>query len=343
MRHADLVRRAISVGYAILIERTLPTRHAVCVRTTFKRSDFGVSYVRLVVMLCVLLLSGISYGVYCPPAHAASAEKLPVFRGDEKFLRIRDKAKSENWVGLPIGDLMGKIAKELEGTPYVGGTLELSPDHEVCSVNLNELDCVTFFESTLDFARMLKKGGSTPDDLLREVKFTRYRGGIVGDYTTRLHYTSDWLFDNQKKGVVKVLNDLPGAVPFTQKVGFMSNHVESYKQLAAHPELVGKMKRQEETINSRKFLNFVPSDKVAGVEPLLKTGDIVGLCTDVAGLDISHTGLIYRTNDGVPHFMDASSKKSNMKVTIEPGSISQAVKDRKNFTGIVFARPLEPN
>jgi Protein of unknown function (DUF1460). len=275
-------------------------------------------------------------------AVAATAEKFPVFKGDDKFQQIKEKAKTENWSALPIGELMGKIATELEGTPYVGGTLELSADQEVCSVNLDELDCVTFFESTLNLARMLKNGESTSGDLLKEVQHTRYRGGIVGDYSSRLHYTSDWLFDNEKKGVVRVLNDLPGAVPFTQKVGFMSTHAGSYKQLAAHPKLVEKMKRQEKTINSRKFLKFIPADKVASVEPLLKTGDIVGLCTSVAGLDISHTGIVYRTADGVAHFMDASSKKANMKVTIEPGAISQAVKDRKNFTGVVFARPLEP-
>lgn len=280
--------------------------------------------------------------VWCSSQPARAAEKLVVFTGKDTFKRIKDTALAENWAALPIGDLMGKIARELEDTPYVGNTLELSTDREVCSVNLDELDCVTFFESTLNFARMLKNGGSTPKDLLKEVQNTRYRGGIVGDYTSRLHYTSDWLYENDKKGVVKVLNDLPGAVPFTQKVGFMSTHPESYIQLSIHPQLVDKIKLQENAINARNVLSFIPADKVASVEPLLKTGDIVGLCTSLPGLDISHTGIIYRTEDGVAHFMDASSKKTNKKVTIEPGPISQAVKDRKNFTGIVLARPLEP-
>lgn len=84
------------------------------------------------------------------------------------------------------------------------------------------------------------------------------------------------------------------------------------------PKLVGKIRRQEKAISARKFLKFIPADKIASVEPLLKTGDIVGLCTNVAGLDVSHTGLIYRTEDGVPHFMDASSEKSSRKGTIEP-------------------------
>src|SRR5262249_35802528 len=76
------------------------------------------------------------------PVFGAS-DQLPVFQGERTFDRLRDKATSQNWSTLPIGELMGKIAKELEGTPYVGNTLELSKDQEVCSVNLDQLDCVT--------------------------------------------------------------------------------------------------------------------------------------------------------------------------------------------------------
>jgi len=121
----------------------------------------------------------------------------------------------------------------------------------------------------------------------------------------------------------------------------MSSHPDSYRQLAAHPELVAKMQRREKAINNRS-LKFIPMDKIAAVEPLLKTGDIVGVCTNKDGLDIAHTGLILRTDDGVAHFMDASSKKSKRRVTIEPGPISSVLNWSSNLTGAMFARPLEP-
>lgn len=273
---------------------------------------------------------------------ADAAQQLVAFQGEDVFNRIVAKAKANNWRALPIGELMGKIAKEFEGTPYKGGTLELSPDREVCSVNLDALDCVTFFETTLDFARMLKKGGSKPADLLAEVRYTRYRGGVPGDYSTRLHYTTDWYVDNVQKHVIKLLApEMPGAEPFTQPVGFMSSNPDKYKQLASNPHLVEKMKRFEANINARS-LKYIPADKLAAVEPLLKTGDLVGVCTKASGLDIAHTGLVYRTEDGVAHFMDASSKKSSMKVTIEPGPISKALNWSPDLTGAMFARPLEP-
>ena len=162
-------------------------------------------------------------------ARVADGLQPPIqnFEGQDVFNRIVTKSSAEKWKTLPIGELIGKIAMELKGTPYVGFTLELSKDAESCVVNLKGLDCVTFFEDSLCMARMIKHGKSAPEDLIAEVQFTRYRGGKMGDFTTRLHYTTDWFVDNQAKGVVKILApELPGAEPFTQKVGIMSQRPE---------------------------------------------------------------------------------------------------------------------
>lgn len=292
----------------------------------------------LAAFLCILV--SVAPG-FAEDSRDSKAAKTPASDTNEVFTRILTKADEGKWKDLPIGELMGKITTELVGTPYVGGVLDRNPNQEVCTVDLTSLDCVTFFESTLNFARMLKKGERTPEALVQEVSFTRYRGGIPRDYTSRLHYTTDWFYDNERKHVVKLMPKLLGSVPFTQKVDFMSTHPQLYPVLKAHPELVAVLKKQEETINSR-HLHFVPMDKIAAIEPLLQTGDIVGICTNQPGLDIVHTGLIFRDSAGVTHFMDASSKKSNMKVTIEPGPISGALGWSKNNIGIMVARPLEP-
>jgi hypothetical protein len=237
---------------------------------------------------------------------------------------------------------MGKIGLALEGTPYKASTLELSATEEICSVNLTALDCFTFFESTLDFARMLKKGGRTPADLLKEITFTRYRSGTIGDYSTRLHYMTDWLEDNQSKHVVRLLSELPGSEKLTSKVDYMSHHPNGSIQMKANPSLIEKIKLREAKINERT-VKYVPLDKIADAEPFLKTGDIVAICTNIAGLDVQHTGLVLRDKDNVPHFMDASSRKVNMKVTVEAGPISEAIKRSDTAIGAIFARPLEPN
>lgn len=267
-------------------------------------------------------------------------EQLQYFKGQDVFYRIVNKASAEHWNRLPIGELIGRIALELKGTTYVGFTLEVSKDKEYCVVNLKGLDCVTFFEDSLCLARMIKRGGRTPADLIREVRTTRYRGGRMGDFTTRLHYTTDWFVDNQAKSVVKILTpELPGAKPFTQKVGIMSHHPENYRQLVAHPELLPKIRLAEDRINARSLM-YLPMDKLKAAEHLLQTGDIVGVTTTEPGIDIAHTGLCIRDEQDVVHFMDASSSRRNMRVTLEP-EISKCLNWSSRLTGVMIARPLE--
>ncbi len=162
----------------------------------------------------------------------------------------------------------------------------------------------------------------------------------MGDFTTRLHYTTDWFVDNAQKGIVKILTpELPGAAPFTQKVGIMSAHPENYRQLAAHPELIPAIQATEEKINARSLM-YLPMNKIAAAEPLLQTGDIVGVTTLQSGIDIAHTGLCIKDEQGVVHFMDASSSRRNMKVTLET-DISKCLNWSPKLTGVMFARPLE--
>jgi len=86
---------------------------------------------------------------------------------------------------------------------------------------------------------------------------------------------------------------------------------------------------------------YLPMAKLEAAEPLLQTGDIVGVCTTASGIDIAHTGIVYKDEQGVAHFMDASSSKSKMKVTLE-SEISKALNWSSKLTGVMFARPLEP-
>ncbi|SRR6266581_6448285 len=283
-------------------------------------------------------------GLLCSSALARAAAGLQAqlerFKGQDVFDQIVKKSSTEKWNALPIGELIGRIALELKGTPYVGFTLEVSKDAEYCVVNLKGLDCVTFFEDALCMARMLKRQKSSPEDLIREVQFTRYHGGKMGDFTTRLHYTTDWFVDNEQKGVVKILTpDLPGAELFTQKVGIMSQHPENYRQLAAHSELLGEIRLAEEKINARS-LKYLPMDKLEAAEHLLQTGDIVGVSTTAEGIDIAHTGLCIKDEQGIVHFMDASSSRRNMRVTLEP-QISKCLNWSSKLTGVMIARPLE--
>jgi len=261
-----------------------------------------------------------------------------VFAGQETFERLLMLGRARAWSELPIGERIGAIGMALRQTPYVAATLELYEDREVCSVNLRGLDCVTFIESSLAFARMLRRGGRTPEALLAEVMFTRYRGGRLTDYVSRLHYLSDWFFDNEHKGVVRLTtHELPGATRFTKRVNFMSTHPEAYRQLTGNPDLVSKIARVEAEINARE-IQYVPREKVAAAQPLLMTGDIIGVTTTIDGLDCAHSGFCYRDERGMLRLLHASTIQ---KAVILDEELAGYLARVSTHTGIMVARPLE--
>jgi len=144
-------------------------------------------------------------------AAVASESRLPfstVFKGQDQFNRLAAKAKAENWKALPIGDRTAAVGKALVGTRYKHFTLEIDNRIESPSANFYGMDCWTLFETALGFARMLNEPESnwTPERLLYFIEMDRYRGGqCTGDYLSRLHYLEDWLYDNDRRGLVEDL------------------------------------------------------------------------------------------------------------------------------------------
>ncbi|RYG37776.1 DUF1460 domain-containing protein [bacterium] len=257
----------------------------------------------------------------------------PVIRGRAVFDRLLEQSEREGWAVLSLGDCIGKVGLALLGTPYVGGTLERPDGRELCTLDLQGLDCVTLFETSLNFARMLRMKQSTVESLAARIEQTRYRDGKREDYLSRLHYTLDWFANNEEKGYIRILTpNLPGSRRFEKRLTFMSDHPGSYPALRSGD--LGRLRKLESTATGKGFF-CVPMSDVEGAEPLLQTGDIVGWATSVEGLDIAHTGLILRDEAG-PRFLHASSR---MKKVVLDERVSRYEAGR-NIVGLVVARPI---
>ncbi len=252
----------------------------------------------------------------------------------EIFEKIINKAKNGNWHKLSIGNLIIEIAKEFINTPYVANTLEGEP--EICRVNFNGLDCVTFFENALCLARIIKKRYFSLDKLLDEVTYTRYRNGIITDYTSRLHYTSEWIIDNIKKNVMKDITKVLGGISIRFNLNFMSQNPHFYKPLIYNPDYIQIIREIEQTINKFEFY-YIPNAEAKKIENKLSNGDIVAILTNKKGLDYSHIGLNYRMKNQ-SRFLHASSKLGRVLIDT---SISDYLKNSKNSIGITILRPLD--
>src|SRR5438045_7309908 len=96
----------------------------------------------------------------------------------------------------------------------------------------------------------------------------------------------------------------------------------------------------EANVSSRPLYE-IPKNKVAAIEPKLRNGDIIGIISrDRGGLySTAHVGLALRTNDGVLHFMHASSPGNSGKVVVD-ARLSKYLYRYGSDSGILIARPL---
>lgn len=238
-----------------------------------------------------------------------------------------------------INRLMIDFSKEFVGFPYKAGTLE-GKGEEICRFDLTGFDCVTFVESTLCLSRILMKGLYTIQDFADEIIYTRYRNGIPDGYSSRLHYTADWAYDNIRKNVVEDLTKELGGVKLQLKVNFISSNSDLYLGLQQNEADIEKIKSIEAEINSRIYY-YIPKEKVKEVEPFLRNADIICIATSKKGLDYSHLGLAYideKAKQRKARLMHASSKQK--KVIIDK-TISEYLAESSNSSGITILRPKE--
>lgn len=235
---------------------------------------------------------------------------------------------------LPLDELMIHTALFFRGTPYVASTLEKEPEGLV--VNLRELDCTTFAETVLALSRTLREEKTTFENFCENLQRLRYREGTIGDYTDRLHYMTDWFYENERKGIVKDMGREIGGVSLPLDLSFISTHPDSYKQLKNHPERVRRMADKEKEINLRPYY-YVPKQEIDKCSFGIKNGDILCFVTSIKGLDVTHVGIAY-WKDGQLTFIHASS--SAKKVIIQASSLRDYAEGIKSCKGILVARPL---
>ena len=249
-----------------------------------------------------------------------------------------DLAVSDSLYKSPINKVLIDIAKSFIGLEYESHTLDKSKNEKLV-VHLTGLDCYTFLETSLVFARLIKEEKTNFDNFKKELENIRYRNGKLDGYDSRLHYFSDWIYDMNKRGITEDITKKIGGVPYKNNVDFMSTHPNSYLQLKNDTLVIKKISKIEKAISQRKYY-YIPQNKIAEIENKLKSGDILGITTDISGLDISHTGIAIREKDGRIHLLHAPNVGKKIQISKEP--LTAYILKHKYQTGIIVSRPLEP-
>ncbi|MGI9078570.1 MAG: N-acetylmuramoyl-L-alanine amidase-like domain-containing protein [Gemmatimonadaceae bacterium] len=252
--------------------------------------------------------------------------------------------RTEGQTQAPPGRSATRVGELATGTPYEPFTLEEylraggSPLRtEPLTLSLTRFDCVTLVESCLAVARVAAaEGAPSWERFAREVERMRYRGGERREFTSRLHYFSEWIADGEKRGLLRDLGSELGGVLDARPLRFMTEYRKSYLALADDAVFreIGAMQRR---LDGHPRI-VVPTERIAGVADSIETGDVLAFATGIPGLDVTHAALAYRDAKGNLRVLHAPLSGGVVEVT--RSTLPEYVAAIQRSTGILVARPL---
>ena len=279
--------------------------------------------VRIYVFLQIILLSTF---YSCHAAYISKADAAVL----QKFWRYANKHQLSEKV---ISERITTIAVFFMNTPYKSNTLNATKK-ELPIINLRELDCVTFVENVLALSLLPEYSDKSIDDFVKNIVKIRYRNGKIEDYTSRLHYSSDWIYEMNRQEILTDITQFAGGIKFYPQINFMSKNYEKYPPIKNDCKLRAKIKAIETTVNERTY-HHIQKEKVAASYHLIKSGDVVLITTTIKGLDTSHMGFAFK-QQGKTYLLHASSEKK--KIVISKQVLQEYLAGNRTQSGVMIAR-----
>lgn len=269
----------------------------------------------------------ISFGLVAQQSNSSSTDKA-IF---DKYILYITPYKTN-----PTNEILEKTASFFLGTPYVAHTLDVN-SNEALTVNLRELDCFTYIETVIALTQTVLSEKSDFEEFCNNLQRIRYRNGVITDYSSRLHYTSDWAFENEKRGLLTNCCEKLGGKRETKPIDFMSAHRSAYAQLKTDDVMLQKIIEVENRINQRGGFYYLPKSEIAKKADEIPLLSVIAFTTSIHGLDVTHVGFVWK-EAGRTSFIHASSREK--KVIVDSESLSDYCLSQKSCIGIMVL-PLQ--
>lgn len=227
------------------------------------------------------------------------------------------------------------FARSMIGIPYRGGTLDVN-ENESLVVRTDSVDCTTYVETILAMYLASKAEDDEYSDFKESLTRIRYRDGVIKGYSSRLHYFSDWVANNEKKGILYEVTSRSNHSQRHFSINYMTKHSGLYRRLKEDSLSVNEMLCVEEKWKNYD-MSYIPKELLKEHHNNIDicNGDILALTTNIDGLDVLHLGFAVWV-DGNIHLLHASSLYG--RVVLDPMSLYEYLKDRKKHTGIRVIR-----
>lgn len=251
------------------------------------------------------------------------------------FQQILDDAEAQDVAARSYGEIVQWVGEQLLGRPYVAGMLD-APADEMLIVDLTAFDCVLYIENVLSLSRAIATGEASYETYADGVRDLRYRDGDLDGYCSRLHYFSDWIRDNERRGTLRNITEEVGGEPFEKRLTFMSEHRDAYPKLASDSTYACIVDMEAGLADAELF--YIPQDRISGAYASLRPGDIIATATRIGGLDVTHTGFVHKTAAHTG-FMHASLASDRVKISDDLEDYVQGISSQ---VGVVVVRPADP-
>lgn len=276
------------------------------------------SQIQIFVILLILVVLGIftyhDESNITPSLPDLSRDKTKIVINLGKWTRdslnilIQDSKKYQK-----VNDRIDYISERFLGTSYQAGTLIGSQDlAEQFVVNLEGVDCFTFVDYIISLAISDNLG-----DFYDKLQAIRYKSGQI-DYKSRNHFFSQWI-DNNSDYLSNVSNKFEGSVCTVRELnkkeagGYWVEGIPFFKKNVCYLP--------------RKVILSQPLDSI------FENGDIVGLYTDLEGLDVSHLGIILIQNSGI--YLRHASSKTKKVVDL---NLKDFLARKRELKGLIIVR-----
>jgi hypothetical protein len=216
-----------------------------------------------------------------------------------------------------VGKRIEFLSRQFLGLDYreltLTGTINAP---EIFVINFEGVDCSTF----IDYVEAMRLSSSFSNFKVN-LRKVRYKSGIVA-FENRNHFFTDWRESNAD--FVKDISEEIG-----NRKAIIAQKMINEKQDGTH-FLPGIHPMQRE-------ISYIPSDAVdEAVLNRLRSGDYIGIYSELQGLDVSHVGIVIKDGDNI-FLRHASSLKEYRKVVDQ---------DFRRFIlnkpGIIVLRPKDP-
>ena len=258
-----------------------------------------------------------------------SRNRRPIVR--RWFKKVGKRQPDESF-----GELMARVAIVKLGRPYLN-----KPTHtiqEKLQPNVQSFECVSLIETSLAMARCIWNSNPNYNCFKSELQQCRYRNGRIDNYSSRLHYFTDWLQDNAARQRLKLLSQDFGGIPNQRSFHRMTTRVRAYPALK-NKVVFNQIRDTENRLNQTDIF-WLPKNRVLPIQKKLNAGDIIGIVTTMRGLLLSHVGLIIPNQKNGPRLLHASSFHD--RVVLTRVSLHDYLQRQPKREGIVIARPLAP-